>query len=81
MQLPSERPNQRSRPRERRNDADAVWPPLPMPRLDALRRLGDAEQEARSRVAAAVAGHRHDAQLLRLSEDISARLSVERSPL
>lgn len=48
MQLPSEPPNQRSRPRERRNDADAVWPTLPMPRLDALRRLGDAEQEARS---------------------------------
>ena len=44
MQLPSERPNQRGRPRERRNDANAVWPTLPMPRLDALRRLGDAEQ-------------------------------------
>ncbi|MET9317246.1 helix-turn-helix transcriptional regulator [Kribbella sp. NPDC003505] len=28
-----------------------------------------------------LASHRHDAQLVRLSEDISARLSVERSPL
>jgi hypothetical protein len=46
-----------------------------------LRRLGDAEQDVRSRVAGAVAGHRRDAQLVRLSEDISARLSVERSPL
>lgn len=32
-------------------------------------------------MAGAVADHRHDAQLLHLSEDISARLSVERSPL
>lgn len=81
VQPPSEQPSQCSHPRERCNDADAAWPTLPTPRLDALRRLGDAEQEARSRVAGAFADHRHDAQLLRLSEDISAYVYVERSPL